>query len=447
MSDDRQPADRGDHHRADSGDHHRADSGDHHRADSDDEVRAQYEAYPYPARHPADEAGRLISGSPSHILELNHYVFAGRRDFAEPLRVLVAGGGTGDATIMLAQQLADAGCPAEVVYVDVSEAARAVAEARPEARNLRNVRFHTLSVEALPDSGLGPFDYIDCCGVLHHLEDPARGLAILAGVLAADGGLGVMLYGALGRTGVYDMQAMMGVLAGGEAPGERVRLARVLLADLPSTNRLKRNPFVADHIEGGDAGLFDLFLHARDRAYRVPEIAALAATAGLRITAFVEPARYDPDSYLGDAGLIERLKGLPWIERCAFAELLAGNMRKHVFYAVKADNAGAAVAAPNSPDAVPCLRDLDGPAFARDFTPGAAMTATIDGATLRFPLPPLAPAMVARMDGRRTIGAIHGELANADPQLDWDRFQDQFQRLFAALNGLGKLYLRYPPKT
>ncbi len=79
---------------------------------SDEAVRAQYEAYPYPVRDPADEAKRLITGSPSHIDELNHYVFGGRRDFAKPFRALVAGGGTGDATIMLAQQLADAGCPA-----------------------------------------------------------------------------------------------------------------------------------------------------------------------------------------------------------------------------------------------------------------------------------------------------------------------------------------------
>ena len=71
----------------------------------DGAIRSQYEAYPYPARDPAAEATRLITGSPSHILEIEHYVLAGAR--AGPLNVLVAGGGTGDAAIMLAQQLAD----------------------------------------------------------------------------------------------------------------------------------------------------------------------------------------------------------------------------------------------------------------------------------------------------------------------------------------------------
>ena len=49
-----------------------------------DELRAQYEAFPYPARDPADEKKRLVTGSPSHIVEVDHYVF-GEPDPAEHL--------------------------------------------------------------------------------------------------------------------------------------------------------------------------------------------------------------------------------------------------------------------------------------------------------------------------------------------------------------------------
>ncbi|MDA1324799.1 MAG: methyltransferase, partial [Proteobacteria bacterium] len=59
----------------------------------DDPLRLQYEAYPYPPRDPSDEETRLITGSPSHIAEINHYLFAGRRDFSKPFRALIAGGG------------------------------------------------------------------------------------------------------------------------------------------------------------------------------------------------------------------------------------------------------------------------------------------------------------------------------------------------------------------
>ena len=66
-----------------------------------DPVRAQYEAYPYPARDPAEETARLITGSPSHPVEIDHFLFSGRRDWSAPFRALVAGGGTGDGLIML----------------------------------------------------------------------------------------------------------------------------------------------------------------------------------------------------------------------------------------------------------------------------------------------------------------------------------------------------------
>jgi len=52
-------------------------------------VQSQYEAYPYPARDPADEQKRLVTGSPSNLAEVNHYVFGGRRDLTQPLSVLI----------------------------------------------------------------------------------------------------------------------------------------------------------------------------------------------------------------------------------------------------------------------------------------------------------------------------------------------------------------------
>ena len=72
-------------------------------------VTEQYEAFPYPDRDPADEKTRLIRGSPSSPVEIDHYLFAGQRDWSKPLRALVAGGGTGDALIQLAQMLTSAG--------------------------------------------------------------------------------------------------------------------------------------------------------------------------------------------------------------------------------------------------------------------------------------------------------------------------------------------------
>lgn len=414
--------------------------------DRKDAVRSQYEAYPYPPRDPADEKRRLVTGSPSHLDEVDHHVFAGRlqdrlRDRGG-LRVLVAGGGTGDGAIMLAQQLAERSPASEVLYVDVSAASRRVARERARVRGLRNIRFERLSIADLSAGEVGRFDYIDCCGVLHHLNDPAAGLAVLAELLVADGGIGLMVYGELGRIGVYHMQEMIRLVAGDEGDDIRLDFARRLLSQLPATNWLRRNPFVRDHLEQGDAGLYDLLLHAKDRAYRVPEVAELAEAAGLRIIAFIDPAFYEPASYLGDSGLVEALDGLPWLERCRFAELLAGNMRKHVFYAVKSANP---VTPPDPTDrlVVPVLRDLDGAALAQQCRPGIAITANRDGVSLQRPLPDLAGPILGRIDGRRTLAEIHADLSRAERGLEWDAFAGQFKALSAALNGIGKLYLSY----
>ena len=145
-------------------------------------VKQQYEAFPYPERDPEDERKRLITGSPSHPVEMDHYLFGGARDWSRPLRVLVAGGGTGDGLIQLAHYLQAAGKPHEITYVDLSEASRAVAEARARVRGLTAITFHTGSL--LDAAEFGQFDYIDCCGVLHHLPDPDAGFRALRAALS-----------------------------------------------------------------------------------------------------------------------------------------------------------------------------------------------------------------------------------------------------------------------
>lgn len=411
-----------------------------------DPVRTQYEALPYPPRDPRDEAKRLITGSPSRLPELNHYVFGGRRDFSRKFRALVAGGGTGDAAIMLAQQLTDAGAAdAEVVYLDWSTASRAVAEARAVVRKLTNLRFVTGSLLEYGALGLGSFDYIDCCGVLHHLPDPPATLAALVGSLADDGGMGMMLYGRLGRTGVYPAQDMLRTLLGdSDDVATRLAMAKKLLVQLPATNWLKRNPFVTDHVTEGDPGIFDLLLHARDRAYDVSEVEALLGGAGLRLLSFAPPARYDPASYLSDATLLRRLESRSASERAAFAENLAGNIKSHVFYAVRTGNTVAPPLA-YAPDAVPVYCEPETAELARRFTPGTSLSAGVDGWTVKLPLPALTAAFAELIDGQRSLQEIYRQLVARRSDLSWDEFAAQFRMYFAAFNGVGHLMLKLPP--
>ncbi|MCK5273576.1 MAG: class I SAM-dependent methyltransferase [Alphaproteobacteria bacterium] len=400
-----------------------------------DAVRDQYEDLPYPPRNPEDERQRLVTGSPSQIVEIDHYLYAGARDWAEPFRVLVAGGGTGDALIMMAQQLADRGCPAEIHYLDLSAASRAIAEERARIRGLTNIEFHTGSL--LDAGNYGTFDYIDCCGVLHHLPEPAAGFRALAGALKPDSGVGLMVYGELGRTGVYHAQEMLRMVAGDGSNAERVGVARKLVESLPPTNWLKRNQAIGDY-KREDAALFDLLLHSQDRAYRVPELAAELDQASMRPVAFIEPALYDPDTFVRDPELRRRLASLSWLERCAFAELLSGNLRKHTVYCVPTSQKADTVAKPTD-EAAPVLKNIDGPALAGAIGPDGGIKVSGDGMEMGIRLPPMAPAILRHVDGARTIGEIRAAIGAGE-----EDFHRQFAALYNALNGMNLMLLRYP---
>lgn len=387
-----------------------------------DPVKRQYEAYPYPSRDPADEAKRLIEGSPSDPAEIDHFLFGGKRDWSKPFRALVAGGGTGDGLIMLAEKLRRRRTPAEIVYLDMSKASRKVAEARAAARDLTSIRFLTGDLLSAPDHG--PFDYVDCTGVLHHLPDPQAGFDALAAALSDAGGLGAMVYAPLGRTGVYPLQRALAALTEGEAPDEQVATARAALKALPKTNWFAQNRLLGDH-EVGDAGLYDLLLHSRDRPYDARQVRGAVAAAGLTFASFIEPLRYDPRLYLPEP-LHPRLDGMEPAALAALAEELAGDMKVHVFYAAK----GPARVAETTPDARPRPNGVAPAGLAAEVKRKGALRVEIGGLKHVLPIPREAADLIAMADGRRRLG----EIAQAKG-LDWFAFSSLWRPVHRALIG------------
>ena len=409
---------------------------------ADQRLAAQYEAYPYPKRDPRDEAKRLIVGSPSHIREIDHWVFGAARPASRPLNALFAGGGTGDGTIMLAQQMTTLNRPGQVTWLDRSAAARAIAENRADARGLTNITWRQQSLLELPGSGLGPFDYIDCCGVLHHLPDPAQGLQALLSVLAPGGGIGLMVYAPHGRTGVYMMQDALRRLAPPEdPPQQRLDIGRRVMKHLPETQWLRQNRHFDDHINGGDAGLYDLLLNPRDRAFTVPDLTALLRDAGLRVACWVEPIRYDPASMLPDPKLRARLDALGQTERAAVAEALAGNMAVHILYCVRVSDPPHQLA-PTAASAIPVCREIAGETLAKGIRPDGTLSVTFDGLRIPVALPPLAAAILPLIDGYRSVGEI-GTIVTARGTKS-DAFERAWRQTFTALERINRLLLAAP---
>jgi SAM-dependent methyltransferase len=404
----------------------------------DQAVRDQYEALPYPSRDPKDEAKRLVIGSPSHLGEVTQHVFGGKLP-GRPLRFLFAGGGTGDGLVMLSQQLKDAGRSGDtIVYLDQSAASRKIAEARVAARGL-TVQFVTGSLLDIATLGLGTFDYIDSCGVLHHLDSPEAGLAALTSALSPDGGLGLMVYGAYGRRGVYDLQEILRSVAADGNPQKRVALTRKILAGLPPTNWLRLNRQINGHVSGDAAEVFDLLLHARDRPYSVAEIVTWLSGAGLRLASWAEPARYDPANFVTDGEARTRFAELPQETQWAMAEMLAGGPAQHVFYATRQGNAVAPPAADDL-DAIPVLTKMSGAQIVKIAGPRMVLEANDGALLLKRALPVQAPLILPLIDGQRSWRAIFAALDRKG--FDEAQQQKAAEALVRALGGINLLLLR-----
>jgi SAM-dependent methyltransferase len=367
-------------------------------------VKAQYEAYPYPARDPAEEKTRLITGSPSLPQEVDHFLFSGARDWSKPLRILVAGGGTGDGLIQITALLTQYGKPYEAVYVDLSTASRKIAEARAKMRGLKNIRFVTGSLLDAPE--LGQFDYIDCCGVLHHLPDPDAGFAALRAALAPGGGMGFMVYAPYGRSGVYPLQEAFGTLYGDLPPEARLKAAQKLMGRIPDGHPFKSNPNLNDH-KSGDAGFYDLLLHSQDRAYDLLALRDVMERTGWSFVGFPVQAHYDLSR------LTEVPEGLDSWKAMAAMEKLLGTIRTHTAYTCASD-APRAPASGKSRGAIPHLKGVGATQLARSVAQGRKVTVGSDGLSEDLILPREADAVIAAINGRRSLDEIAGH-ARLDP--------------------------------
>ncbi len=418
------------------------------------DVRNQYELLPYPPVDPKDEHKRLMRTWLEDLPMINHYCFAGKQAFKQGFRALIAGGGTGDASIFMAEQLR--ATDARIVHLDLSTASIKIAKERAAIRGLTNIDFIHDSLLNIPQLALGRFDYINCSGVLHHLADPDAGLAALTSVLAPDGAMGLMLYGTIGRIGVYQMQAMLGLLNDATlTPQERITQAKQLLAALPDTNWFKRGAELYGDSARTDADIYDMFLHSQDRSYTVEQIFAwMADRHGFHITlSDVQRGRYPylPNMTLPREAraLRERARALDPRAQYAMSELLMGDLVKHSFYLTRS---GATVAPYGDPAMIPFFfhEPLTGAALEPVFTSRDGRPITLHhgylGMTVEIDAGRYSAKILRHIDGILTFGQIFDKV-RAEPAFrasppDNATLFDDFKNSFEALNAIERLLLR-----
>ena len=109
---------------------------------------------------------------------------------------------------------------------------------------------------------------------------------------------------------------------------EEVRNAWRILEVLPPTNIFKRTEHLApDHLQAGDAGLYDSLLIKRDQAYSIPGIMEMINMSGLHFLAFSEPDERLSTNYrwfVKDPVLLALLDNLSSTEQLAVGEIMSG---------------------------------------------------------------------------------------------------------------------------
>jgi SAM-dependent methyltransferase len=163
---------------------------------ADREVARLYEDYPYPAHGIVSSVVARMARPTLDALRAQQRFQRGGR-----LTILDAGCGTGEQALGIARSTPDA----EVTGLDYSEASLRFARDLA-ARHGLAVRFVRGDLSR-PLDECGPFDLIVCVGTLHHLADPELGLRHLRAVLAPEGRLLGMVYGAFGKAALFRARA------------------------------------------------------------------------------------------------------------------------------------------------------------------------------------------------------------------------------------------------
>ncbi len=241
-------------------------------------VQAQYEANPYPRWLRTQSS--FVRGSLPEIL---HELFPNANVNVEGLtdanpKILVAGCGTGQNSIVTAQRFRDA----QVLAVDLSLASLAYAKRKTLELGVKGIEYRQadiLALENLPQR----FDLVECSGVLHHLEDPFAGWRRLVGLLRPRGLMRIGLYSRTGRRHIAQARELIAAESFA-ADAEGIRRCRAAIRARKSEEAFARIVRSEDFFSM--SGCRDLLFHVEEHSFSLPDIAAMLERLGLRFLGF-----------------------------------------------------------------------------------------------------------------------------------------------------------------
>ena len=160
------------------------------------EVKNQYELNPYPRwrynsyakENKLNFLSVINSEIPPNTIKPNSVQLTNKK-----INILIAGCGTG---IQIIEASRYSNC--EITAIDLSNSSISYAKRKVDEYGLKNINF--IEMDLLELTSLNKrFDLIECSGVLHHMNEPSKGLSNLFDVLEPEGFLKLGLYSKYAR--------------------------------------------------------------------------------------------------------------------------------------------------------------------------------------------------------------------------------------------------------
>jgi tetratricopeptide (TPR) repeat protein len=241
------------------------------------QVRDQYEENPYPRWAKGPPGGR-----PIHVDAYLRGTFP-RAPFrplahADELDVLIAGCGTGQHPIEIAQRFENA----RVLAVDLSLASLAYASRKTGELGLANIEYAQADLTRLGTLDR-TFDVVEAAGVLHHLADPFDGWRVLLSKLRPGGVMFVALYSEAARA---DIVAVRDFIArrGYRPNADGISRCRQELLGFPEGTPQRAVTQSPDFYTTSDCR--DLLFHAQEQRLTLPRIEEFLRTNDLTFLGF-----------------------------------------------------------------------------------------------------------------------------------------------------------------
>ncbi len=240
-------------------------------------VQTQYEENPYPRWVKLAPAANAMTVD-DKVRQLFPLVsFNPMGDCTKP-EVLVAGCGTGSHSINVTQKFIGA----RTLAIDLSLSSLSYAKRKTREMGLNSIEYAQADIMKL-GSLERRFDFIESCGVLHHLADPWAGWRILLPLLRPGGFMKLGFYSELARREIVRTRAFIAEQGYGSSH-EEIRRCRQDMMAARGTGNFAGIFRITDFYSTSECR--DLLFHVQEHRMTIPEIEAFLRENDLAFLGF-----------------------------------------------------------------------------------------------------------------------------------------------------------------